>query len=141
MNAARSLLARLEGVRQTGPGRWVARCPAHEDRNPSLSIRETDDGRILVHDFAGCGAADVVAAVGLCLADLFPERLADHLPATRDRRHWHAAREALRAVDHDVLLVAIAAEAVAAGEVLSAEDRDLLTEAARHLREARRVAA
>lgn len=139
--SAETLIARLEGVRQTGPGRWIARCPAHQDRSPSLSIRETDDGRILIHDFAGCGAADVLAAVGLCLADLFPDRLADHLPAIRDRRHWHAAREALRTVDHDVLLIAIAAEAVAAGEVLSAEDRGHLTEAAIRLREARKVAA
>ncbi len=63
------LLARLEAVRRTGPDRWLARCPAHEDRRPSLSIREGDDGRVLIYDFAGCGAADVVAALGLDLAD------------------------------------------------------------------------
>lgn len=69
---AELLLSRLEGVRPCGQGKWTARCPAHEDRTPSLSVRETSDGRVLVHCFAGCGAAAVVAAVGLDLKDLFP---------------------------------------------------------------------
>lgn len=71
---ADDLLSRLEGGRKTGAGRWLARCPAHEDKSPSLSIREMDDGRILVHDFAGCGVEEVLAAVGLTFDALFPER-------------------------------------------------------------------
>ena len=39
MSAAARLLDRLTGVKQTAPGRWIAKCPAHEDRSPSLSIR------------------------------------------------------------------------------------------------------
>ena len=65
-----TLLDRLSGVKQNGE-QWIARCPAHEDRNPSLSIRRGDDGRCLVNCFAGCHVADVVAAVGLELKDLF----------------------------------------------------------------------
>jgi hypothetical protein len=42
-----ALLDHLERVKQTGPGRWIARCPAHEDRSPSLSVRELEDGRLL----------------------------------------------------------------------------------------------
>ncbi len=140
MSAAENLLARLEGVRQTAPARWVSRCPAHSGSGRSLSVRELDDGRILIHDFAGCAAPDVVAALGLTLGDLFPERLAHSAKPTRPN-HWHAAREALRSLDHDVLLIAIGAEAVANGEALSAEDRHHLTEAASRLREARRAAA
>jgi hypothetical protein len=68
------LLSKCQGVRATGDGRWVARCPAHEDRNPSLSVREISDGRVLVHCFAGCSVYQVVAAVGLELSDLFPPR-------------------------------------------------------------------
>ena len=41
-----ALLDRLDKVRPTGAGTWVARCPAHDDRGPSLSVRELDDGRI-----------------------------------------------------------------------------------------------
>lgn len=83
MSAVEKLLERLEGVRRTGEGRWIAKCPAHGDRSPSLSIRATGDGTILLHDFAGCGALEVVHAVGLELADLFPERIKPRTPAER----------------------------------------------------------
>ncbi|MGO8685199.1 MAG: AAA family ATPase [Thermoleophilia bacterium] len=63
------LLSKFDGVKRSGVG-YLARCPAHEDRTPSLSISEGDDGRILVHCHAGCTTEAVVAAVGLSLADL-----------------------------------------------------------------------
>ena len=72
-----ALLDRLDGVKQTAPNRWIARCPAHDDHSPSLSIRELADGRILIHCFPGCDPSDVLAAVGLQMTALFPEPL-DH---------------------------------------------------------------
>lgn len=51
--------------------RFMARCPAHEDSRASLSIARGDDGRALIHCFAGCSTPDVVAALGLDLRDLF----------------------------------------------------------------------
>ena len=57
-----SLISRLDGVKETGPGKYVARCPAHEDRSPSLAIKDCGDGRILLHDFAGCETEDVLSA-------------------------------------------------------------------------------
>jgi hypothetical protein len=62
-------VARLERRKPSGKG-WTARCPAHEDRHASLSVSEGDDGRILVHCFAGCRPEEVVAALGLTMADL-----------------------------------------------------------------------
>lgn len=56
---AARLLGRLEAVCERGPGRWLARCPAHADRTPSLAIRERKDGALLVHCFAGCAAEEV----------------------------------------------------------------------------------
>ena len=64
----------LEKVKRTGAGRWIGRCPAHDDRSPSLALRELDDGRVLVHCFAGCSAQEVVTGVGLDLSDLFPSQ-------------------------------------------------------------------
>jgi hypothetical protein len=64
------LLSRLDRVRRNSSG-WAARCPAHDDGNPSLSIREKD-GRILLHCFAGCPVEAIVAALGLELRDLYP---------------------------------------------------------------------
>lgn len=57
----RELLDRL-GV-DPGRGRGVTRCPAHEDRGPSLSWRLATDGRALLHCFAGCTFAEILAAV------------------------------------------------------------------------------
>ncbi len=59
------LLSRLEGVRCAGTGKWVARCPAHDDSNPSLSITHADSGKILLHCFAGCTYRDILTAVGV----------------------------------------------------------------------------
>jgi hypothetical protein len=66
------ILARLERVRVRQPGQASARCPAHEDRSPSLSVRETSEGAVLIHCFGGCTAREIVGAVGLNLDDLFP---------------------------------------------------------------------
>jgi len=63
------LLTRLEAVRRTSRG-YLARCPGHADRNPSLSIREAGT-RILLRCFAGCETGQVVAALGLEMRDLF----------------------------------------------------------------------
>lgn len=58
------VLARLDGVRPSGAG-YVARCPCHEDREPSLSIGEGDDGRLLLRCFAGCSWEELRAALQL----------------------------------------------------------------------------
>ena len=54
--------------RRNGSG-WAARCPAHDDRVPSLSINEGVDGRALIHCHAGCETAAVVEALGLTLGE------------------------------------------------------------------------
>jgi hypothetical protein len=61
----------LVNARKTGTSRWVAQCPAHPDRSPSLSIREGDDGRVLTHCFGGCSPARIADALGLKIRDLF----------------------------------------------------------------------
>lgn len=67
------VLARLDGVREGARG-WTAKCPAHPDRSPSLSIGEGDDGRVLLTCFAGCSIQSIASAVGLTVADLFSEK-------------------------------------------------------------------
>ena len=65
------LLPHLEAARCCGDG-WIAKCPAHEDNHPSLSIREVEDGTVLLSCHAGCETQSVLAAVGLSFPDLFP---------------------------------------------------------------------
>ena len=64
------LLSRLQLVRDRG-SHHMARCPAHDDKNPSLSLTASADGSVLIFCHAGCATADVVEAVGLQLKDLF----------------------------------------------------------------------
>ena len=120
------LLSRLDGVRRTGPDRWLARCPAHDDKRPSLAIRELDDGRVLVHDFGGCAVHDVLAAAGLTFDALFSARLGEFKP---ERRPFPAA-DVLRAIGFESLLVATAAANLSNGVLLSQVDRERLSLAA-----------
>jgi putative DNA primase/helicase len=53
-------IAKALGGRKVGGG-WMARCPAHEDGEPSLAIQEADDDKVLVHCHAGCDQAQVIA--------------------------------------------------------------------------------
>lgn len=81
-------IARMDNVRPTGRG-MMAKCPAHEDKSPSLSIREAEDGRILIYCYAGCSPQAIVSSLGLTLSDLFPDALqprhARPLPPARPR--------------------------------------------------------
>ncbi len=64
------LVARLDAKR-SGNG-WQARCPAHDDTSPSLSINLGDDGRILLHCFAGCQVDAICDALGISMKALSP---------------------------------------------------------------------
>jgi hypothetical protein len=108
MTPADRVLGALTGVRRSGPDRWSAVCPAHADRRPSLSVRELDDARLLVHCHAGCSVAGVVAALGLQLQDLFPDQpgRSPGSGAPREPRPWSAA-DLLRLAAFESTVVAI----------------------------------
>jgi hypothetical protein len=73
-----AILGRLRGVRRNGDG-WLARCPAHDDRNPSLSIRESN-GKTLLHCFGACSTEAVCQALGIKVRELFSESHTAHKP-------------------------------------------------------------
>lgn len=117
------MLAKLDRVKRVGPGKWTARCPAHEDKAPSLSIREMDDGRVLLHDWAGCSTVAVIAALGLRWSELMPPlpEGVHHRPPVR--RAW-SINDALELIDAEAtLLTVIIADAVKRG-ALTAEVAD-----------------
>lgn len=90
--AAQRIADALHGrgrVTRTGSS-WSARCPAHEDHSPSLSVRQIE-GQALVHCHAKCATADVMAALGLTMADLYDER--------SGARYDYAARSVHRSPD------------------------------------------
>jgi hypothetical protein len=127
------LLSRLSKVKKTGPSKWQSCCPAHEDRSPSLAIKE-DDGKILLHCFAGCSVGDVVGAIGLELLDLF----------TKDNRdpNWRSeekpvkfgsvkfsAIDALRCLGGEGSVILLLACDMAEGKVLGPSEQDRLLKA------------
>lgn len=85
MAAIQDFLNLLHGVKPNGDG-FVARCPAHDDRQQSLSVSEGDDGRILVKCFAGCETVHIVEAVGLKMKDLFAKESQGFQPDTPSPR-------------------------------------------------------
>ena len=70
------VLNRLENVRPGSNG-WIALCPGHDDNRRSLSVGETDDGRVLLKCFAGCEVGEIVSALDLEMRDLFPRASPD----------------------------------------------------------------
>lgn len=131
---AEVLLSRLEQVKQTGQDRWVACCPAHADRHPSLNVRETPDGTVLIKCFTGCGAADVVAAVGLELSDLFPPRPDSPEPTRRHERESFHAFDVLVALAHEALIVDCAVGTLQRRGWLTDDECDRLAQASDRIR-------
>jgi len=129
-----TFLSRLSSIKRTGNGRYLACCPAHLDKHPSLNIRELDDGRILVKCFAGCSVEEVLHAVGLEFDALFPERPIGQ--CLHPERHPFSAKDILEAVRHEALIVSVAASTIAHGETLVEDDHKRLMLASRRLQAA-----
>ncbi|HEY6643668.1 hypothetical protein [Povalibacter sp.] len=129
------LLDRLQGVRLTGPGIWRARCPAHEGKSLSLSVREGEQGRTLVHCFAGCDVAEVLTAVGLTVSQLFSERSPEHRHSPSRMRM--PATEALALLDHEVLVASLILRDILAEKRVDADQWQRLSLASTRISDAR----
>lgn len=136
---AEILIEKLARVKRVAPDRWTACCPAHDDKRPSLSIRELPDGRVLVHCFGGCGIDEVLGAVGLTTADLFPARRNDDAHFVKGERRAFPASDALRALAEEAVFTLLCARQLAAGQPLCDSDKARLLVACSRLAEAVRA--
>jgi hypothetical protein len=135
------VLHRLEEVKSTGPGKWKALCPAHDDKRPSLSIKEAEDHKVLLKCWSGCGASEIVAALGLSMSDLFlgdRRNLSEH-GAGPMRRPWEY-RDALQGVALETLVARLIVEEARKGHPLDAEALDRLALAEERISDAARIA-
>ena len=123
------VLSRLKGVRHLAPGRWMALCPAHPDRRPSLSVRDSN-GQVLLHCFAECETRAILDAIGLQLRDLYPQPIGHAVPSVRDRSHWHGTRAALEVLRDEARIILISASDVVEGRPLQAADAERVATAA-----------
>jgi hypothetical protein len=136
MTPAENFLPRLQRVKRTGPGRWIASSPTREDRHPSLAIRELDDGRLLVHDFGGDDVSQVLAAVGLDLTDLYPD---SRESMTKPVRRPFNASDVLALMAFEASVAVVVCSDVLRNRAVSENDFDRLLEAARRLGHAAEV--
>lgn len=137
-----TFLSRCQGVKRTGPGRWICKCPAHGDNHPSMNVKELPDGKVLVICRAGCSNADIVAAAGLHWSALFPD---SDIPRSTYADYRRGAKripaiDVLEALAGEALLVAVAASNIAQGVALSDADLRRLWLAANRIGKARDMA-
>lgn len=133
--SAHIVLERLEKVRHTGPGRWIARCPAHDDRSPSLSIREADGGRVLIHCFGGCKTGAILDAIGVEFSTLFEKR--EPGAHYRPIKASYPASDLLLLISHEAQVVAQIAALAQERPWLEDEEIDRLVTAAERIGRAR----
>lgn len=132
MTTIDKLLDRLEGLKQSVPGKWIARCPAHDDRSPSLAIRELPDGMILIHCFGGCETEAILSAMQLQFSDLFPEALAPD--NSRRNRFGLSNAEKLELISHELTVTCLILKDVVDNKAISEPDWTRFCRAAHRIR-------
>ena len=127
-----NLLTRLEKVKRTGKESYIACCPNHNDKNPSLSLRDLPDGRILIHCFAGCDSNSILSSIGLDMNALFPNNLGEF----KGVRRAFPAADVLKVIGFECLVVASSALKILGGEVFTTTDRERLIISVRRIQAA-----
>jgi hypothetical protein len=131
-----NLLSRLDKVKGRN-GNYIACCPAHKDRSPSMTIKETEDGKILMHCFAGCSIGEIAGAIGFDLSDLFPPTdRQDYGQPQRPSRPRFLASDLLKVISFEATFVAVAAYDLSTGKPMTESDRARLSTAASRINEA-----
>lgn len=125
------LLGRLDKVEKLAPGQHQARyracCPAHDDKNPSLSVTLSQRDTILLKCWSGCTPQEVVAAVCMDMQDLFPKETRNH-HNPRERRPF-SAEQAAKVIAQDAMLTAMVIARIRRGEEVSPVDMDAIIDA------------
>ena len=137
MTPVEVILSRLQKVKGKN-GSWTACCPAHNDKGPSLAIREADDGRVLLHCFAGCEVNSVVTALGMDMTDLFPpdNKRRDYPTEGKPRlKPAFYASDLIRILAFEALVVSICAHDLRKGKALPDEDYERLKLAQQRIEE------
>lgn len=121
------LLSRLSKVKRSGENKYMACCPAHNDRTASLTIREESDGRVLLSCFAGCDTYAILQTVGLDWDDLFPDKAIGHAIKKIDQIIYPS--DALKIIQHEARIIMLAAYDIRKNKPLSVEDYERLEQA------------
>ncbi len=121
MSKTDQLLSKLDKVKPNGKNKWLACCPAHPDKSPSLAVKETEDGKILIHCFSGCHVIDVVGAIGLELSDLMPD---DPTYKKGSKPPAFNRYEMFDRIAYEAIILSIAIRQLLSGKTLDAKDQE-----------------
>lgn len=124
---AESIARGLDKPRKYGRS-WMACCPSHPDRNPSLSITDGDNGKPLVHCFSGCPQDAVIDA--LRARGLWPD-------ATPRQRYQAERRSRRKDLEHHKLILEIAKADLKRGKSVSQRDHEQIKRSIDFLRRAK----
>jgi hypothetical protein len=117
-----NLLSRLDKVTSKGQGRWVARCPSHPDKQPSLAITETQTGTLLLHCFSLCSIEEITTSIGLSVADLFPKN-SDSSTTAKSIKRPFSVSQILPAFERELLIATQFLGAIGRGETVPEAER------------------
>ena len=131
-------LDRLDKVRKSGKG-WIACCPAHADKSPSLNLTEAPDGKVLIHCFAGCYPSEICNALGLDEQDMFPPKpepiYSPGTPAPEPKPYF--SRQHRDDLELQVWFVAVVTASIRRRERVSEKDMETYRASLKSLAEAR----
>ena len=129
---AEKILPQLEGIKKTGEGKWMARCPVHNDSHPSMLINDAvsknGEPTITMHCFA-CQASidEICSALGLTIGDLYPDKTKQSYKSSQ-RKHF-PAKDVLCSIANDALFVELCARDLENQIPISKDDLERLTAA------------
>ena len=119
--------SRLQGIVKRHNGGYLAFCPSHDDRKGrSLAVSLGRQGQVLMHCFAGCAIHEITGAIGLNVADLYPKSVSKY---DRQTKSYFNEWQILTALQHDAIVVLIAAKSMLSGKALPGSDVDFLSQA------------
>lgn len=113
------------GLKQTGTDKFICRCPAHNDKSPSMAVKLQPGDKTLIHCFAGCEPSAIMETLGLSYKDLFPE-------SDYDKNQWRQKKQSEFLKDqfiHDYVIVKLAEAWKKRNKTFSDNDRNTVKHA------------
>lgn len=101
-----NVLVKLNGVKRKLPGRYVALCPVHNEKTPSLAITDAGDGKVLLHCFGcGAGAIEIINALGIDASEIFPQRDRFDCSPSEQLKPAFTSQQLLTAIYYEAIVV------------------------------------
>jgi len=124
-----NLLSRLDKVRNRGGGKWMASCPCHTDKTPSLAIKY-DNETILLHCFSsGCSPQEICSSIGIEITELFPP--SDKFDANQptQKRQSYDSAQVLEGLAYEAIVMHIIGNDMLKNGSIEPDERDRLAQA------------